>query len=441
MVVVGGNAAGMSAAAQARRRRDDLEIVALEAGPWVSYSSCGIPYLVAGDVDRPERLIARTVAEHRDRFRIDVRTGHRVEAVDPDRASVEVLDTGRNRTYRLGWDRLVMATGARPRRPDIPGADLETVVGVQTLADGERLLASARELGCRNAVVVGSGYVGLEMAEALVRWGARVTVVERAPVAMARALDPSMGRLVVGAMERFGIEVRCGVTVTAVEPGVVHTDAGPVPADLVVLGTGVSPDAALAADAGLRLGTSGAVAVDDRQRTSAEGIWAAGDCAEVFHLLLRRRVHVALGTVANRTGRVAGVNAAGGYARFTGVVGTAITRICSTEIARTGLSASECQQEGIAHRVVEITSTTRAGYWPTSPAMTVRMIAEEGTDRLLGVQIVGGDGAAKRIDTAATALAAGMRVPELIDLDLAYAPPFSTVWDPIQVAARALSGR
>jgi len=236
----------------------------------------------------------------------------------------------------------------------------------------------------------------------------------------------------------LGIEARFGERVEGFEPGAVHTASGPVRADLVVLGLGVAPEATLAEQAGLALGIRGAISVDRRQQTSTPGVWAAGDCAETYHRVSQRRVHVALGTVANKTARVAGVNIAGGYATFPGVVGTAITKVCSTEVTRTGLSTAEAERAGFHAVTAVIEATTHAGYMPDAEPMVAKAIAERGTGRLLGFQIVGGRGAAKRIDTAATAVTAEMTVMDVVELDLSYAPPFSSVWDPVQVAARAV---
>ncbi len=435
LVVIGGDAGGMTAAMQARRRQPYLEIVALERTSWTSYSACGIPYLVAGDVENLERLVARSPQELRDQHRIDVRLQHEVMGIDLGGRKLEVRDHARQRTIQLGFDQLHIGTGARPIRPDLPGIDGEHVKGVQTLDDAKVLLEYARTSQCREVVVVGGGYIGLEMAEAFVRWGAKVTLVEGGPQVM-RTLDPDMAAPIVGAMRRMGIDVRLGAEVTGFEAGAVLTRTDPIRADLVVLGLGVVPNSELAADAGVETGTRGAIAVNRRQQTSAEGVYAAGDCADSFHLVSRRRVHVALGTVANKQGRVAGINLGGGYATFPGVVGTAITKVCSLEIARTGLTVAEAERDGFGHVVATIESTTRAGYFPGTKPITLKVLAERGSGRLLGAQIVGEEGAAKRIDVLATCLTAGMTVHDIIDLDLAYAPPFGSVWDPVHVAAR-----
>lgn len=435
LVVIGGDAAGMSAASNARRRRDDLEIVALERGTRTSYAACGIPYHVAGEVEDLDALVARTPQEFRDRQRIDVRTRHEVTAIDTAAGTVEVRDLERERTFTLGYDQLLIGTGARPIRPPLPGIDLPFVRGVQTLDDAAALEALADADDVDRVVVVGGGYIGLEMAEAFVRWGAECTVVDMAPHVM-RTMDPDMAELIEKAMGRHGVDLVTGTDVVGFEPGKVVLGSGELAADLVVLGIGVTPNAELARDAGVATGDRGAIRVDRRQRTSVEGVWAAGDCCESHHLVLDRPVHVALGTVANRQGRVAGINIGGGYATFPGVVGTAITRLCSIEIARTGLNEAEATAAGFEYVVGKVETKTRAHYFPGAAPVTVKVLAEVVSGRLLGAQIVGGDGAAKRIDTVATAITAGFSVHEVVNLDLSYAPPFSPVWDPVALAAR-----
>ena len=249
-------------------------------------------------------------------------------------------------------------------------------------------------------------------------------------------LDPDMGALVSAVMRRQGIDVRCGTEVTGFSPGVVHTAQEDLPSDLVVLGTGVQPNSELAAAAGVATGVRGAVRVDRRQRTSVDGVWAAGDCCEAFHLVSQRPTYVALGTVANKQSRVAGTNIGGGYATFPGVLGTAVTRLCATEVGRTGLSEAEATAAGFVYEVVTVDSTTRAGYMPDAKDLRIKLLAERGTGRLLGAQIVGEEGAAKRIDVFAACLTAGLSAEEVVNLDLSYAPPFSPLWDPVLIAAR-----
>ncbi|MGK2948678.1 MAG: FAD-dependent oxidoreductase [Acidimicrobiales bacterium] len=439
LVVIGGDAGGMAAAMQARRRQPYLEIVALEKGAWTSYSACGIPYLVGGDVGTLDELVARTPQEFREQHRIDVRLHHEVTEIDLAARRLEVRDHQHNRTIQLGFDQLHVATGARPTRPDLPGIGLPHVKGVQTLDDARDLLELARTRQCQEITVVGGGYIGLEMAEAFVRWGANVTLLEGSDQLM-RTLDLDMADRLLAPMRGMEIDVRLGAKVSRFEPGRVFLeDDSSVAADLVLLGLGVTPNSELAAAAGAGTGPRGALVVDRRQRTTMSGVYAAGDCATSMHLVTGRSIHVALGTVANKQGRVAGINLGGGYATFPGVVGTAITKVCELEVARTGLTEREAAAEGFEAVAATIESTTIAGYMPDAKRMHVKLVGEKGTGRLLGGQIIGGERAAKRIDTVATALHARMRVDELIDLDLAYAPPFSSVWDPVAQAARVLA--
>ncbi|WP_326784961.1 FAD-dependent oxidoreductase [Streptomyces sp. NBC_00151] len=443
LVVIGGDAAGMSAASQARRLRgpDELEIVAFERGHFTSYSACGIPYWVGGDVPDRDRLIARTPEEHRARD-IDLRMRTEVTGIDVAGARVRSRDLGTGAEAWTSYDRLVIATGARPVRPDLPGADAPGVHGVQTLDDGQALLDSLAVAEGRRAVVVGAGYIGVEMAEALINRGYEVTVVNRGKEPMS-TLDPDMGRLVHTAMEGLGITMVDDAEVTAFLTGAegrvsaVVTKDATYPADVVVLGIGVRPETTLARAAGLPLGDHGGLLTDLAMRVRGhENIWAGGDCVEVLDLVSGRERHIALGTHANKHGQVIGSNVAGGYATFPGVVGTAVSKVCDLEIARTGLREKDARRAGLRFETVTIESTSRAGYYPDAALMTVKMLAEHRTGRLLGVQIVGREGAAKRVDIAAVALTAGMTVEQMTMLDLGYAPPFSPVWDPVLVAAR-----
>ncbi|HTN80103.1 MAG TPA: FAD-dependent oxidoreductase [Acidimicrobiales bacterium] len=438
LVVIGGDAGGMAAISQVHKTRPDMEIVAFERGHYTSYSACGIPYLVGGEVETIEELVARTPQVFRDRFRVDVRMRHEVTAIDLDAREVEVHDIEHERTFRLGFDRALVATGGMPIRPDLPGISHEHVHGVQTLDDARDLLEHATSESMEHVVVVGGGYIGLEMAEAFTHRGSRVTLLEAGSQVM-QTLDPDMAALVGEALESHGVDVRLEERALAFEARRVVTEHDTIEADVVVLGVGVRPNSGLAKESGLAVGVKDAVRVSRRQETSADGVWAAGDCCESTHLVSGRQVHVPLGTVANKQSRVAGINIGGGYATFKGVVGTAITRVCDTEIARTGLSEREATEAGFAFRSTVIEGSTRAGYLPGKKRTTVKLVVEQRTGRLLGGQIVGQEGAAKRIDVLATALTARMTVEEMIDLDLGYAPPFSPVWDPVLVAARVAS--
>lgn len=445
-MVIGGDAAGMSAASQARRLKgpDELEIVAFERSRWTSYSACGIPYWVSGDVKHRDDLIARTPEEHRERD-IDLRMRTEVTGIDVAGQRVRAVDRESGEAYWTGFDKLVIATGARPVRPALPGIDAPGVHGVQTLGDGQALLDSLDALDPgrrRRAVVVGAGYIGVEMAEAMLQHGFEVTVLNRGKQPMA-TLDPDMGALVHEAMDGLGITTVNGAAVTAILTGPdgrvseVATEERSYPADVVVLGIGVEPEAGLARAAGLAVGPHGGILTDLAMRAVGhENIWAGGDCVEVLDLVAGRTRHIALGTHANKHGQVIGSNVGGGYGTFPGVVGTAVSKVCDLEIARTGLREKDARAVGLRYVTATIESTQRAGYYPGAKPMTVKMIAEHRTGRLLGVQIVGREGSAKRVDVAAVALTAGMTVEQMTALDLGYAPPFSPVWDPVLVAAR-----
>ncbi|MCT4352355.1 FAD-dependent oxidoreductase [Streptomyces sp. Je 1-79] len=443
LVVIGGDAAGMSAASQARRLKgpEELEIVAFERGHFSSYSACGIPYWVGGDVAEREELIARAPEEHRARD-IDLRMRTEAVEVDVPGQRVRSRDLESGTEAWTGFDKLVIATGARPLRPRMPGIDAPGVHGVQTLDDGQALLDSLEGTEGRRAVVVGAGYIGVEMAEALLNRGYEVTVLNRSEQPMT-TLDPDMGRLVHRAMDGLGIRTVGSAAVTKILTGedgrvrAVATDDAEYPADVVVLGMGVEPETTLAEAAGLPLGVHGGLLTDLAMRVRGhENIWAGGDCVEVLDLVSGRERHIALGTHANKHGQVIGSNVGGGYATFPGVVGTAVSKVCDLELARTGLREKEAREVGLRYVAVTVESTSRAGYYPGAAPMTVKMLAERGTGRLLGVQIVGREGAAKRVDIAAVALTARMTVEQMTALDLGYAPPFSPVWDPVLVAAR-----
>lgn len=371
---------------------------------------------------------------------IEVKVGHKVMALDPAAGRVLVRDRESRQEKWEPYDQLLLATGAVPFCPEVPGSDAAGIFGVSSLQSGMVIQRFLETESPRQAVVVGGGYIGLEMAEALIRRGVSVTLIDKAPQVMA-TLDTDMAALVANTLTDLGVNLRLGeglkeFIIRDGRVAAVVSDAGEYPADLVVLGLGVRPNSALARDAGISLGVKGAIKVNGRLQTETAGIWAAGDCAESFHLVTRKPIFVALGTVANRHGRVAGVNLGGGYATFPGVVGTAVTKICKLEVARTGLQEREIDGLGLEYAAAVIKSRTRAGYYPGAAPITVKVMAEKGSGRLLGGQIVGGEGSAKRIDILAVALHAGMTVAEVIDLDLSYAPPFSPVWDPVAVAAR-----
>ncbi|MEV4717759.1 FAD-dependent oxidoreductase [Micromonospora noduli] len=444
LIVIGGDAAGMSAASQARRRRDrgDLEIVVFERGHFTSYSACGIPYWISGLVPGPEALIARGPETFRTEYAMDVRMRHEVTAIDLERREVVARDLKGGGEVRERFDDLMYATGAVPVKPSWAITDAGGVFGMQTLDDGAALRDWLdADPQPRRAVVVGGGYIGVEIAEALIQRGLSVTLVEAGEQPMS-TVDSDMGELVAEAMRGLGITIRGSLPVSGLEErdgrvSAVVTAEGPIPTDVVVMGLGVRPNTALAEAAGLPLGPTGAIRVDRRMRVPGHpGVWAAGDCVETLHRVSGLPVHVPLGTHANKQGRVAGINIGGGYATFTGVIGTAVTKVCDLEVGRTGLRERDATAAGFEFVSVIAESTNRAGYYPGARPMTVKLIAERPSGRLLGAQIVGWSEAAKRIDSLAVALWNGMTVDDMTQLDLGYAPPYAPVWDPVLIAAR-----
>jgi NADPH-dependent 2,4-dienoyl-CoA reductase/sulfur reductase-like enzyme len=447
LLVIGGDAAGMSAASQARRLKgpDELAITVVERGDTTSYAACGIPYWVAGLIEERSHLIARRAEVFREKQHIDVRLHHEATAIDTDARAVTVRDLDADTELTLPYDDLLIATGAEQVRPPVDGLDTPGVFGVQTLADGQRILDAMAARSPRHAVVVGGGYIGLEMAEAMQLRGLAVTLIDLAPQPMT-TLEPELGAHIAGAMRDMGVDLRLGTPLVGIEEGpdgwvrAVVTPDGSIDTDLVIIGTGVRPRSGLAAAAGIPIGPSGGIVTDDRQATPIDGVWAAGDCAETRHRVSGRPVSFALGTIANKQGRIAGLNLGGADGRFPGVLGTAVTKIHDLEIARTGLGVREAEAAGLRPVVSSITAGTRAHYYPDSTDMTVLLVVDEDTGQLLGGQIVGGPGAGKRIDTLAAALWNGMHVEDLVQMDLAYAPPFSPVWDPVLTAARRAAG-
>lgn len=420
--MLGGGAAGMSAASAARRVDPALPIVVLERTGFAAYGMCGLPYYVSGLVQRAEDLVAYPPEYFRERRRLDVRLHAEAVRIDVDGRTVTFRQDGREE--RLGWSALVVAAGGTPatlpaRGPSFTIRTLEDAIALRSLLDGGRV---------RTALVVGAGYIGLEMAEALHARGVGVTVTER----LDRVL-PNLDGPVAAIVEEH---VRGHVTLRLGQAGPDQDGAPDDGSDVVVICAGVRPAAGVAAEAGARTGPGGALLVDERMRTTLPGVWAAGDCIAPFHRVLGGPAFVPLGPAANKTGRVAGTVAAGGDATFAGVVGTAVVKVFELEVARTGLTLTEAQAAGLDAAATDVVSRSRAKYYPGVTPLHVRLVHEAG-GRLLGAQLVGREGAAKRVDVVAAALHAGLSVDDLAAFDLSYAPPYSPVYDPLTVAAQA----
>ena len=438
LVVIGADAAGMTAASQARRRDRGLEVVAFEKGKYASYAACGEPYFVSGDVGTIDELIARTPDQFA-RAGIELRLQTEVTGIDLDRRTVSTLSHADGIESETGFDKLLIATGARAFIPPMPGVDLPGVYTLRTLEDAQSLRSiAAGDKG--RIVIVGAGYIGIEVAEAFDTRGWQVVMVEALPSVMARTLDADFGEKVSEAMAQSDVRVLTSVMVERIEgtESVTGVSAGgeSITADLVVLAVGGRPVSELASEAGIPIGPTGGIVVDDHQRTGVDGVWAAGDCAEVYHRVTGHMVNMHLGTVANKTGRIAGINLTGGDATFPGVLGTAITRFHDLEIAVTGASRAQVATAGLDAVDVTVSGVTTAHYMPEARDLTIRLTVERGTGIVLGSQIVGGSGAGKRIDVFATAIWNQMTASELEWVDFAYAPPFAPVWDLMAIAAR-----
>lgn len=428
LVVIGGVAAGLSAASRARRLDRWLEILVLEQGQAVSYGACGLPYYLEGRVSSPEELVVYTPEYFRQERNIAVRTGAQVVAVSHPRRQVTLAGG-----ERLHYDRLVVATGARLDRSAIQGGELAQVFTLQTPAEARRLKEFLEQRRPRRAVVVGAGYLGLVLAEVLRTHGLAVSIFEATSDVLGRQ-DAGFTELLRKHLERFHIELRCQTRITAIEAERV---AG-VPCDLVALACGLRPNAEMAAEAGIEVGRTGAIRVSERAETNLAGVYAAGDCAEAFHLVTGRPVYLPLGATANKTGRVAGANAAGGRERFAGITGTCILRVCGLSVAVTGLSEVQARKEGFDPVAARIEEGDKPRYFGGRPT-AVELVVDRRTRRLLGGWVTGEDAVSGRINVIATALANRMRIEEFGQLDLAYAPPFAPVWDPLLTAAQQVA--
>ncbi|QNB46568.1 CoA-disulfide reductase [Thermanaerosceptrum fracticalcis] len=441
LVVIGGVAAGMSAASKARRTNQGMEIEVYTDEEYISYAGCGLPYFVAGMVQEERKLIART-KEQFVRQGIKVFTNHKVLSILPTEMQIIVVDS-EGAEKKVNYDKLVIATGARAFVPPLPGKELDNVFTVKSIPSARRIKEQMQSEQVKNIVIVGGGYIGLEMAEAFAAWKKQITIVELAPQLLGN-IDEDMAALVEEYLVKEGVQIRKGEKVLALEGQdqvrKVVTDKGEIPADLVILAIGIQPNSELAAEAGIQLGVKKAIKVNKYMETNIPNIYAAGDCATAYHLLYQDDAYIPLGTTANKQGKVAGENAAGGKAEFAGIVGTAIIKVLDLEIGRTGLSKREAQQLGREVQEIKVEAYTKAHFYPGSQAATIKLLIEKASQKIVGAQIVGGAGAGKRIDVLAVAVQLGLTPFALSELDLSYAPPFSPVWDPVLTVANVAVG-
>jgi NADPH-dependent 2,4-dienoyl-CoA reductase/sulfur reductase-like enzyme len=445
VLVVGGVAAGMSAASQIRRRHPKARVTVFERGDFISYGACGMPY----NIEDPERdiedLVVLTAEDARKKRGIDLKLRHEAKGLDLDRGTLTVIDLKSGKEAHEAFDALVIATGARALRLPLDGFDLSGVHVLRDLNDGNAIKEALKEEPKR-AVIVGAGYIGMEMAHVLTERGLSVTVLEKLPQLLPEWHEDTVA-VVEETLDKRGVEFHAGVTVKGAEAGAdgrvaaVLTDDGHFDADLVLVAAGVRPNVELASAGGLRIGDTGAIWVNQQQQTSHEAVWSAGDCAEAYHRVLRRNAWIPLGTTANKQGRIAGANVVGADQQFRGIVGTCGFVVFDLEVARSGLGEEEAKREGFDPVAVTIRQRSRAHGFPGGVPIQVMLIADRETGLLLGGEIVGTEGAALRVNTLATALAGHMTVADLQNLDLVYAPPFASVWDPVLVAANQLIKR
>ncbi len=442
IVVIGGVAAGMSAASQAKRRQPEAEVIVFERGDRISYGACGMPYNIGDPLRDIEDLVVLTPAQAHKRG-IDLRLRHEALALDTERRVVTVRDLNTGIELEEPYDALVVATGAQAIHLPLPGFDLPGICELRELNDGRHIKRLIAEHAPSKAVIVGAGYIGMEMADVLTELGLEVTVLERLPQVIP-GWDAATVTILMETLEEHGVRVHTSAAVTGAQAGpngrvtTVTTQSATFEADLVISAVGVRPQVDLASGAGLRLGDSGAIWVDQYQQTSDEYVWAAGDCCEAYHRILRRNAWIPLGTTANKHGRIAGANASGSRLQFGGIVGTAGFQVFDLEVARSGLGEAEARDEGFDPTSVTIRQRSRAHGYPDGVPVQVTLIADRPTGIVLGGEIVGREGAALRSNILATALASHLTVSDVQNLDLVYAPPFASVWDPVLVAANQL---
>lgn len=444
-LVIGGCAAGMSAASKAKRLNPNLDVLAFEKTPHVSYSACGIPYYVADLVREPEELVTIPPEEFRKKRDIQVFTQHEVVAIQPTRRRVTTVELATSREKIFEYDKLLIAVGGLPGRLNLPGMELRNVFTIQTLQDGVRLRTYVDKRRPQQAVIVGGGYIAMEMAEALRLRNIAVTVVERNPQILSN-FEPEIAQIVADELRANGVEIRAASEIEEIAGQAEATAVrvrgqAPLPSDLVLVCVGLQPNTRLAEEVGIRVGNTGALSVDWKLQTSTTNIFAAGDCVEVKNLVSGQPDYIPLGPTANKQGRVVGENIGGGTATFRGVVGTSVFKTFSLEVARTGLSVSQARTAGFDAECAVITDQTRAGYYSGVKKITVAVVFDKRSGRLLGAQMVGEEGVSKRIDILATALTNRMTLNEIGHLDLSYAPPFAPVWDPVLVAVNVAKGK
>ena len=438
VVIVGGVAVGATAAARIRRLDEQAEIAVFERTGYISYANCGLPYYIGDVITDPEDLTLQTPESFFTRFRVHIKTFHEVIAINTERKTVSVKNLENGTVFEESYDKLILAPGAKPAQPRLPGVEMDKLFTLRTVEDTLRIKNYIQKYKPKSAVLAGGGFIGLELAENLRESGMDVTVVQR-PKQLMKPFDADMAALIHNEMRKHGVKLALGYTVEGFEESgdgvdVLLKDHAPLHADMVVLAIGVVPDTALAKEAGLKLGLKGSIVVNDRMETSEPDIYAGGDAVQVKHYVTGEDTLISLAGPANKQGRIIADNICGGDSRYSGSQGSCVVKVFDMTAAATGINETNAKELGLDVDTVILSPMSHAGYYPGGKVMTVKIVFEKETYRLLGAQIVGYDGVDKRIDVLATAIHAGMRATELKDLDLAYAPPYSSAKDPVNMA-------
>ena len=438
VVIVGGVAGGATAAARIRRLDESAQILVFERSGYVSYANCGLPYYIGGVITVPEELTLQTPESFWERFRVEMKVRHEVTAIHPEQKTVTVRNLETGAVFEESYDKLLLSPGARPTQPDLPGIGLDRLFTLRTVEDTFRIHDFVRQQKPRSVVLAGGGFIGLELAENFREQGIEVTIVQR-PRQLMSPFDPEMAAFLHAKMRKKGIHLMLGSSVEGFQEKsgtiqVLLKGEEPVSADMAVLAIGVTPDTPLAREAGLELGIKGSILVNDRMETSAPDIYAVGDAVQVKHFVTGEAALISLAGPANKQGRIAADNICGGDSRFSGSLGSSVIKLFDMTAACTGINERAARKTGIDCDKVYLSPSSHAGYYPGARVMTMKVLFEKGTFRLLGAQIVGYEGVDKRIDVLAAAIHAGMSAADLKELDLAYAPPYSSAKDPVNMA-------